>query len=104
PGVMKRTDPVLQTLLRFSSDGGEFPNDMQVQPGSAVVFPGRTLPLVSLMCSVGKPRGRGTIHFPSARPDAVPRVESNVLGHPIDRARSVEDRKSTRLNSSHVKI
>jgi choline dehydrogenase len=90
PGVMNTTDPVLQTLLRFSAEKGEFPDDMQVQPGSAVVFPRTTFPLVSLMCSVGKPHGRGTIRFPNARPDAVPRIESDVLGHPVDRARIVD--------------
>jgi choline dehydrogenase len=42
------------------------------------------------MCSVGKPHGRGTIRFPNARPDAVPRIESNVLGDPVDRARIVD--------------
>jgi choline dehydrogenase len=89
PGLMNERDPVLQTLLRFSSEGGEFPNDMQVQPGSAVVFPTFALPLVSLMCSVGKPHGRGTLHFPSARSDAVPVIRSDVLGHPVDRKRVV---------------
>lgn len=90
PGVMNVRDPILQTLLRFSSEGGELPNDMQVQPGSAVVFPTFSLPLISLMCSVGKPHGQGTIHFPTARPDAVPVIASDVLGHRVDRARIVE--------------
>ncbi len=42
------------------------------------------------MCCVGKPRGSGTIAWPSADPHALPRLDSHFLEHPEDRARAVE--------------
>jgi choline dehydrogenase len=80
----------MQNLFRFSSKNGSFPDDMQIQPGSVVAFPRATYPLVTLMCSVGKPKGRGSLVFPSAHPHAVPIIDSQVLGDPVDRARIVE--------------
>ncbi|MEQ8984596.1 MAG: GMC family oxidoreductase, partial [Deltaproteobacteria bacterium] len=65
-------------------------NDMQLQPGSVVPLPRFDLPLMSLMCSVGKPRSRGTIHFPSADPHQKPVVESNLFDDPADLALAVD--------------
>lgn len=90
PGVMKVDDPLIQTLFRFSSNHGTFPDDMQVQPGSVVHFPRMSFPLVTLMCSVGKPLGFGHLRFPDAHPHAVPLIASNLLGHPADRGRIVD--------------
>src|SRR6185369_1920834 len=53
--------PLLQTMLRYTSEGSTYPGDLQLQPGSFVHFPAVTLPGVSVMCSVGKPNGSGTI-------------------------------------------
>ncbi len=83
-------DPLIQTVMRYASKGGPFANDMILQPGSVVPLPFATLPLVSLMCSVGKPRGSGTIVFPSADVRARPRIESRLLVEPEDRRRAVE--------------
>jgi len=102
-GVMKLGDPVLQTVFRFTSRDSEFPNDMQVQPGSVVQFPRIAFPFVTLMCQVGKPRGVGRLRFPDARPDAIPLIESDVLGHADDRARIVEAlRLARRLSKTHA--
>jgi choline dehydrogenase len=49
-----------------------------------------TLPLVSIMCSIGKPRGHGTIEYASADPRARPRIESRLLVDDEDRRRAVE--------------
>jgi choline dehydrogenase len=82
--------PFLQTVLRYRSTGSALANDMIVQPGSAVPLPFGTLPLVSLMCSVGKPSGTGTIEYVSPNPRAAPRIESRLLLDDVDRARAIE--------------
>lgn len=49
-----------------------------------------TLPLVSLMCSLGKPRGHGTIEFTSPSVRARPRIDSRLFLDAADRACAVE--------------
>jgi choline dehydrogenase len=81
--------PLLQTVLRYTSRGSALPGDMQLQPGSFIAFPMGTLPGVSLMCSVGKPSGWGTIRFPSADPRARPEIDGRHLVDPADLDRAV---------------
>jgi choline dehydrogenase len=83
-------DALIQTVLRYTSDGSSVPNDMILQPGSVVPLPFFTLPLVSLMCSVGKPRGHGTIEYTSPDPRSQPRIESRLLVDDRDRRRAVQ--------------
>ncbi|HEX3772209.1 MAG TPA: GMC family oxidoreductase N-terminal domain-containing protein [Polyangiaceae bacterium] len=83
-------DPLIQTVLRYTSPDSRTPNDMIMQPGSVVPLPFMTLPLVSIMCSVGKPRGFGTIAFTSADPRSKPRIESRLLVDDQDRRRAAE--------------
>jgi choline dehydrogenase len=82
--------PLLQTMLRYTSEGSAFPGDMQLQPGTYIAFPTVTLPGVSLMCSVGKPSGAGTLTFSSAEPREKPRIDGRHLVDPRDRERAVE--------------
>ncbi len=89
PGVQSLRDPLIQTVLRYASRGGRA-NDMILQPGSVVPLPFACLPLVSVMCSVGKPRGHGTIEYRSPNPRESPRIESRLLVDDDDRARAVE--------------
>jgi choline dehydrogenase len=42
------------------------------------------------MCSVGKPRGRGALHWLSADPRARPRIDSQLLDDPHDRGLAVD--------------
>ncbi len=63
---------------------------MIIEPGSLVPLPFTMLPLVSIMCCVGKSYGRGTIEYVSASPRARPIIESRLLVHGADRARAVE--------------
>jgi choline dehydrogenase len=82
--------PLIQTMMRYTSEDSPYPNDMQLQPGSFLRILGVSLPLVSLMCCVGKPRGYGTIEHTSADPHARPKIDSRLLLDPADRARAVE--------------
>ena len=61
-GVVGLDDPLIQTLYRFTSEGSAYPNDMQIQPGSLLPLPRVTVPLVSLMCQVGKPAATARSH------------------------------------------
>lgn len=79
----------IQTVLRYTSPGGPR-NDMFLQAGSVVPTPHGTIPLVSVMASVGKSYGQGTIEFPSSSVHARPRIESRLLVEPRDRKRAVE--------------
>jgi len=54
-----------------------------------VPTPHWTIPLVSIMASVGKSYGEGTIAFPS-NPHAHPILESRLLVEPRDRKRAIE--------------
>jgi choline dehydrogenase len=82
--------PLLQTMLRYTSKGSDAPGDMQLQPGTFVHLPTTTLPGVSLMCSVGKPAGSGTLTFTGADPHALPRIDGRHLLDPRDLDRAVE--------------
>ncbi|MEC9466317.1 MAG: GMC family oxidoreductase N-terminal domain-containing protein, partial [Myxococcota bacterium] len=90
PGIVNRHDPVIQTLLRYTSTPGGFPNDMQIQPGSCMTLPWLNLPVVSIMTCVEKTIGEGTMHWTSAWAGAKPIIKSNILDHPEDRRLAVE--------------
>jgi choline dehydrogenase len=90
PGVSRLEHPLLQTVLRYTSEGSSYPDDMQLQPGSILPLPGLTMPLVTLMCCIGKPRGTCGLTLPSADPHVRPRIESRFLEDAADRARAVE--------------
>jgi choline dehydrogenase len=86
---LRRNVPLLQTVLRYTATGSHWP-DMQLQPGSKVPTSVGTLPGVTLMCAVNKPRGAGTLRIVSPDVRARPFVESHLLEHPEDRAQAVE--------------
>jgi choline dehydrogenase len=90
PGMVRGGDPLMQTMARFSSRGGDFADDMQAQPGSVLHLGGATAPCVSLMGVIGKPRGAGAITFTSADPAVPPRIDSAFLEHPDDRRLALE--------------
>lgn len=89
-GMVHTTDPLIQTMGRFSSRGGAFPHDMQAQAGSVLHLRGVSAPCVSLMGVIGKPRGAGTITFTSADPAERPRIDNAFLEHPDDRETALE--------------
>ena len=89
-GVLDLAHPIVQTVLRYTSEGSDCPNDMQLQPGSFLPFPPFELPLLSLALCVGKPRGHGRLWLTSANPRAAPRIETEFLENAEDRKRAVE--------------
>ena len=92
--------PLIQNVVRFTSKGSPFPNDVQLQPGSFMPFPsGLVLPLVSLMCSVGKPRSHGSIRFLDTSPRRRPFIESDVMIDAADRQVAMEAMRMALLAS-----
>jgi choline dehydrogenase len=90
-GVCRMKDPLIQTVLRYTSATSERPFDMQIQAGSFLpLHPRLILPAFTMMCCVGKPRGFGKLTFASADPHDKPVIESNFLLDDQDRARAVE--------------
>jgi choline dehydrogenase len=92
-GRDNRRYPLIQNVLRYTSRGSPLAGDMQLQPGSFVPLPwlgGFTVPLVTLACSIGKPRSRGRLHFVDGNPRGRPILESRLLDDAGDRARAVE--------------
>jgi choline dehydrogenase len=89
-GVIDFDDPLIQTAWRFTSEGSAYPNDMQIQAGSLMPFPSITIPIVTMMIQVGKPRGYGSLRIVSADPHAKPIIESHVLEDEDDRTRAIE--------------
>lgn len=90
PGVQSLSHPLIQTVLRYRSKGSSRPNDVLLQAGSVVPLPWVTLPLVSIMASLGKPRGHGSICYESSSPRAQPRIDSKLLLDGDDRRRAIE--------------
>jgi choline dehydrogenase len=88
-GPTSRHDPLIQTVLRYSS-GPDRAVDMLIQPGSKLTLPNFDAPLLSVMGAVGKPRGTGVMHWPSADPRALPTIQSQLLEDPHDRALAVD--------------
>ncbi len=91
-GTSSVDDPLIQVVYRYASDvGPRFRHaDMQMQVGNCFPTPWLSVPCVTVMAHVGKPRGHGRIRFPSAHPHARPRVDSLLLDDPQDRAKAVE--------------
>lgn len=85
-----RHDPLIQTVLRYASDGSHHPSDMLLQPGSKLALPRLNVPLVSLMCAVGKPRQHGVLRIVSTDVRAKPWIESRFLEDERDRALAVD--------------
>jgi choline dehydrogenase len=83
-----RKDDLLQTVLRY--DDGSHPTGIQVQPGSALALPRVSFPLVSVMCSIGKPRDSGSIFWKSASPTARPVIRTHCFQDKRDRSLAVD--------------
>lgn len=90
PGVVRLTDPLIQTALRYTPRNSHYVDEMQLQPGSLVPLPIGEAPMVSIMTSIGKPSGEGRIFFESADPHARPRIESDFLLEPDDLEKACE--------------
>jgi choline dehydrogenase len=89
--VSRVEHPLIQTVLRFTSRGSRYANDMQLQPGSMLpLIPRIPLPTVTLMCCVGKPREHGRLVFHSADVRARPQIDYSFLVDAADRACAVE--------------
>ncbi|EYF02701.1 GMC family oxidoreductase [Chondromyces apiculatus] len=90
-GLCQLTDPLIQTVLTYTSAESPYPLDMQVQAGSFVpLHPRLTLPLFSLMCCIGKPQGLGEIRYTSTDLRVGPEIHSNFLLDREDHRRAVE--------------
>jgi choline dehydrogenase len=90
PGVSSSSHPLIQTLLRWTSERSSFVGDMQVQPGSTLPLPWLTVPTVTMMCCIGKPRGAGRVVFRSVDPLERPIIESDLLTDPHDLDKAVQ--------------
>lgn len=89
-GVVTFQDPIIQMALRFRSHTSEHENDLQIQAGSIMRTPWGTLPLVLMMCHVGKPKGHGRMQWNDKGAHAKPHIDSQFLEHPDDRAKALE--------------
>jgi choline dehydrogenase len=90
-GVSRLRDPLIQTMLRYTSARSSHALDMQIQPGSFLpLHPRLVLPAFTMMSSIGKPRGVGKLTFKSKDPHQKPIIESLFLLDAEDRARAVE--------------
>ncbi|MEM6957724.1 MAG: GMC family oxidoreductase N-terminal domain-containing protein [Myxococcota bacterium] len=90
PGVCRTSDPLIQTVLRYSPKVGSYANEMQLQPGSFLPLPSGDVEMLSIMTSVGKPSGYGRIRFESADPFCRPHMESDFLLEPDDLEKACE--------------
>jgi choline dehydrogenase len=89
-GLVRARDPLIQAMTRFTSRGSPHPHDMQAQAGSILPIRDLAIPCVGLMSNMGKPRGHGTIVFPSGDLGAKPRIDNDFLADPFDRSRALD--------------
>lgn len=89
-GFSRIDHPLIQTVLRYTSETARFPSDMQVQPFNFFAWPGCPFPLVSIGCCVGKPRGHGRISWLSADPHEKPQIDGNFCVDEADLAQAIE--------------
>ena len=89
-GPTRRTDPLIQTVLRYPSGQRAHPSDILLQPGSSLPIPRFDMPLLSIMASIGKPRSNGSLHFKSVDPLERPVIDSRLLADDGDRAMAVD--------------
>ncbi|MFO0686515.1 MAG: GMC family oxidoreductase N-terminal domain-containing protein [Sandaracinus sp.] len=102
-GACSVHDPMIQTCLRYTSEGSPTENDVLLQPGSFLQLPDGVSPLFTLMACIEKPRGHAELRFPSADPHARPHMIGHVLSDPYDRRRAVEGLEvALRLASSRA--
>ncbi len=85
-------DTLIQTVLRYGSaiHGGQYANDIQLQPGSKIIFPPHQFRGGSIMSAIGKPFGKGIIRFESSDPSKPPFIDSRLLEDERDRSMAVE--------------
>ncbi|HEY2512161.1 MAG TPA: GMC family oxidoreductase N-terminal domain-containing protein, partial [Polyangiaceae bacterium] len=93
-GFASIKDPLIQTVHRYGATGSDCPNDMQIQPGSWVPLPGKSIPAVTVSVCLGKPRGQGRIRFESARASDAPTLMTDFLSDPVDAERMREALKT----------
>lgn len=89
-GLAKITDPLVQTVCRYTSKDSDCPDDMQLQPGSWVPLPRLPVPAVTIACCVGKPVAHGRVRYMSSHAEARPVIETRFLADEADRARARE--------------
>lgn len=88
-GIVDRTAPIIQTVLRYPSGACDHRADMLLQPVSFGMFT-QGLPLFGLVTQVGKPRGHGSLRFASADAHAKPQITSHFFEDAQDRALAVD--------------
>ncbi len=80
PGVSVLPDPPVQTMLRYTADGGE-PNDMQIYMVNH--FPGREGHF-ALLPILQRPNSRGRLHLETADSHTQPRIDLNFFADEAD--------------------
>jgi choline dehydrogenase len=88
-GIVDGSGPIIQNVFRYSSGLCDNGADMLLQPVSFVMI-APNLPLFGVVTQVGKPRGHGTLRFPSADPRARPEIASHFFEDAQDRALAVD--------------
>ncbi|MDP3275065.1 MAG: GMC family oxidoreductase N-terminal domain-containing protein [Deltaproteobacteria bacterium] len=82
---------LMQTCLRYSTTGGHFANDAQIQAGNFFWAPRIEAPVMGLMMTLEKPRGTaGRITLRDADPHTLPTIDANFLADSWDRNAMVE--------------
>lgn len=87
---VSKDDPIIQVMLRVTSEGSDHPGDLQLQGGSGMPTPFFHLPVVTLMAHIGKPDGHGRLRYESANARVPPVIHSNLMQNARDRAKAVQ--------------
>lgn len=89
-GLSLLDDPLIQTVCRYTSEGSDCPNDMQLLPASWLPLPRIDVRGVTISTCLGKPRGHGRLRYRSARAEEAPEIRTAFLADEVDRRRALE--------------
>ena len=82
PALVARDQPIIQTILRYTAEGSDKRNDLQIE---MISFAGRTSePVFAIAGVVEYQYGRGKLSVTSADPDALPTIENRFCEDPRD--------------------
>ncbi len=87
PSILDLDQPVVQTILRYTANGSDQRNDLQVEVFSFSPRGGAGLNSFAIAGVLEQSYGRGTLRLSSARPDAAPLIEQRFCEDPRDAAR-----------------
>jgi choline dehydrogenase len=86
PALIDHDSPLIQTILRYTAEGSDKRNDLQIEQLSFAGRPGQP-PRFAIAAVLEYQYGRGELRLRSADPNDAPIIDNRFCEHPIDAQR-----------------